>query len=625
MIHTTGWDRGLSVAATGRGLIGHAGAVLLRRCADRTGLTGALERVLPHGRAANFLGRGAVLVQLAVALVLGATNISEAEALLAHQATVFGPAASDSTTRRLLEGMDEAALIRIGKIRARVRRHVWGLLHLRPGGFPWLVVAGKRLTGWIVIDLDATIITAASKKQGAAATFKKTHGFHPLAAWCANTTESLAMLLREGNAGANTASDHIRVLSQALAQIPHSSAAKILVRVDGARATHELLTHLEALNTARRTVRYTVGWRIDGADERAIGQLPEAAWETSLHQDGTVQESYAVAELTALNTREGWPESMRLIVRRVKPSRRQIKNLTAFEIRTGWRYSITATNIRRMGGVPGSQHAQWLDVLHRSHAVVEDRVRCDKARGLRNLPSQSWTVNRAWMLTANLARAVARSDFRCECAGHRRCRRDRAGRCAARGPVVDARRRSNRPSCAGSSWRLTSMWPCSAALTGTDVGGVLTEGHVPHIMDPVLDAPLGLHDLCDALRVGLAGGQVGDHAHGLPAAFPGRPHGAVARDAGDLTRVGGSPVRGSHLHHPRIDTAVSAQCGAEAGPHVLPGHLPARLPQFGRVALDRAHRTPPPAPWRTRAGCATRPRPPPRPPGQRRPAARRSR
>ncbi|WP_232544416.1 transposase [Streptomyces buecherae] len=100
---------------------------------------------------------------------------------------MFGSAASDSTFRRLLDGMDEAVLIRIARARGRVRRHVWSLLHLRRGGFPWLVVAGRRLAGWIVIDLDATIITSASKKQGARATFKKTYGFHPLGAWCANT------------------------------------------------------------------------------------------------------------------------------------------------------------------------------------------------------------------------------------------------------------------------------------------------------------------------------------------------------------------------------------------------------------------------------------------------------
>ncbi|AUA17237.1 hypothetical protein CFP59_09431 [Streptomyces malaysiensis subsp. malaysiensis] len=148
------------------------------------------------------------------------------------------------------------------------------------------------------------MITAASRKAGAAVTFKKTFGFHPLAAWCANTTESLAMCLRPGNAGANTVADHITVLSDALAQIPGSSAAKILVRVDGAGATHGLLEYLEALNTTRRVVRYTVGWKITDADEQAIAQLPESAWETSAHQDGSLQDGYFVAELTGLNTRE---------------------------------------------------------------------------------------------------------------------------------------------------------------------------------------------------------------------------------------------------------------------------------------------------------------------------------
>ncbi|WP_223186811.1 transposase [Streptomyces sp. CBMA29] len=130
-----------------------------------------------------------------------------------------------------------------------------------------------RLTGWIVVDPDATVITSASKKAGAAVTFRKTFGFHLLAAWCANTTESLAMLLRPGNAGANTVADHIAVLTNALAQIPGSSAATILIRVDGAGAAHGLLEHLEALNTTRRTVRCTVGWRITEDDEKAIAKL----------------------------------------------------------------------------------------------------------------------------------------------------------------------------------------------------------------------------------------------------------------------------------------------------------------------------------------------------------------
>jgi hypothetical protein len=403
VIERTGWDRRLAVRADGKGLIGHAGAVLLRVCADRTGLTGALAKVLPGGAGSGWRDRAQLVVQLAVAIALGATNLLEAEQLQLHHRPLFGTAASDSTVRRALAALDQAALGRIAKARRQVRRQVWSLLHLRPGGFPWLVVAGKRLTGWIVIDIDATVITSASKKAGAAVTFKKTFGFHPLAAWCANTTESLAMQLRPGNAGANTVSDHIAVLTDALTQIPGSSAAKILVRVDGAGATHGLLEHLEALNTARRTVRYTVGWKITDEDERAIARLPKAAWEVSLHQDGSLQEGYSVAELTGLNTREGWPQGMRLIVRRVRPTRRHLKKLTAFEKRTGWRYCVTATNIRHMWGIAGSGHSQFLDVLHRSHAGVEDRVRTNKAMGLGNLPSASWEVNRGWMLAANLA------------------------------------------------------------------------------------------------------------------------------------------------------------------------------------------------------------------------------
>lgn len=173
--------------------------------------------------------------------------------------------------------------------------------------------------------------------------------------------------------------------------------------MDGAGATHGLLEHLVALNTKRRTVRFSVGWKITDDDEKAIAPLPENAWETSLKQDGTLQEGYFVAELTGLNARTGWPKDTRLIVRRVRPSGRQLKKLTDFEKKTVWRYSITATNIGRMWGVPGSHQPQFLDALHRDHAEVEDRVRTNKAFGLHNLPSRAWEVNRGWMLTANLA------------------------------------------------------------------------------------------------------------------------------------------------------------------------------------------------------------------------------
>ena len=97
-------------------------------------------------------------------------------------------------------------------------------------------------------------------------------------------------------------------------------------------------------------------------------------------------------------------------MRRTRPSRRQAKYLTAFERATGWRYSIIMTNIPAAGGipgVPGSHHAQFIDVLHRQHAVVEDGVRVGKSMGLRNLPSKTWLVNCGWVLAANIAADLA--------------------------------------------------------------------------------------------------------------------------------------------------------------------------------------------------------------------------
>ena len=329
------WDQRLSVALGDKNLVGYAGAVLLRRCADRTGLTRALSSVLPKGKGPGWWDRGTVLVSLAVAIVLGATSMSDIN-LLAHQVEVFGDPPSDSTVRRTLEGLDTAALKRIAKGRRKVRRRVWDLLAKRPGGFPWLTVAGKLLNGWIVIDLDATLIGSYSDKQGAAATFKKGYGFHPLGGWCTNTGESLAMLLRPGNAGSNTVSDHIRVLGEAIAQVPPRYQRKILIRVDGAGATHDLLKHLTEMNTVWRKVRFTVGWTITDVDEAAIAAVPEGDWADSLHQDGRATDSARVAELTGLDPRvKDWVSGLRLIVRRTKPSARQKAKLTALEKRTG--------------------------------------------------------------------------------------------------------------------------------------------------------------------------------------------------------------------------------------------------------------------------------------------------
>src|SRR6266702_540604 len=196
----TGWDHALKVTGDGEGLVGHAGAVLLRKLADRAGLTGALGPALARSGKFPLIDRGIALVSMAVAIALGATSMTDI-ALLAHHAPVLGAEPSDTTVRRTLELADPRTLDKIARVRARVRAHVWSLIAARPAGFPWLAIAGKLLAGWLVIDLDGTLATARSDKEGAAPTFKKGYGFHPLGAWLANTAESLAMLLRPGNAG----------------------------------------------------------------------------------------------------------------------------------------------------------------------------------------------------------------------------------------------------------------------------------------------------------------------------------------------------------------------------------------------------------------------------------------
>ena len=175
-----GWDHALKVTGGGTGLVGHAGAILLRKAADQAGLTAGLGAALRRAGKSPLLDRGAVLVSMAAAIALGATSMSDI-AVLAHLAPVLGAAPSGPTIRRALDLAGTPAMLeRIAKARAKARAHVWELIGETAPGFPWLVIAGKTLAGWLVIDIDATIVIAHSDKEQARPTWKKTYGFHPV-------------------------------------------------------------------------------------------------------------------------------------------------------------------------------------------------------------------------------------------------------------------------------------------------------------------------------------------------------------------------------------------------------------------------------------------------------------
>ena len=338
--------------------------------------------------------RGRVLTDVAVMLADGGESISDI-GVLRHQSGALGPVASAPTVWRTLDEITAGKRKKIQVARARTRRHVWS--HL-PGGVPASKCAGRDLGSTIVLDVDATIVVTHSEKENAAPTYKRTFGYHPIGVWCDNTEEFLAASLRPGNAGSNTASDHIDVLGQAIAQIPAAHRRDLLIRSDGAGASHDLLDWITEQNGIRgRRVEYSVGFSVTAPLRRAIAIAPEAAWGPALNPSGDIRDGAEVAELTGLLASRmlaKWPDGMRVIVRRERPH--PGAQLSMFEEIDGWRYQAFVTNT-----ITGQ--LQFLEARHRAHARVEDRIRHAKDTGLGRLPSREFALNQAWLVAVMIA------------------------------------------------------------------------------------------------------------------------------------------------------------------------------------------------------------------------------
>jgi DDE family transposase len=389
----------ITVTAGGEGVVLHAGSRLLADVADRTTLTGELSQVLvglckPRARH----DPGWVLVDMAVAVADGATTISDV-AVLADQAALFGVVASDSTCWRLLDRLDTAALGQVASARAAAREVMWAQRAEATGTpFPVARAAGHPLPG-LVIDLDASIVICHSDKEQAAPTFKHTFGYHPMLAFCDNTGEFLAGQLRRGNAGSNTAADHITVCDAALAQIPdaHRHGTPILIRADTAGATKEFLAHIRALRERAVSSSFSVGWAITERERTTIAALPNTVWVDAIDADGAHHDGAALAEITGVlpaRVLAGYPTGTRVIVRRERPH--PGAQLDAFEERDGWRYTAFATDT-------AFGQLAHLDGRHRAHARVEDRIRTAKDTGLNHFPSRTFAINAAWLSVVMVA------------------------------------------------------------------------------------------------------------------------------------------------------------------------------------------------------------------------------
>lgn len=369
----------------------HAGSVALRLLADRTGLTGQFSTALARRGFTPVHDRGRVLADIAVLIADGGEAIADID-VLRHQSEVLGPVASPPTVWRTLDEVTPGRLKKIAIARARTRRHVWAQL---PDGVPAAKVAGSDLGSTVVLDVDATIVIAHSEKELAAPTFKRTFGFHPLGVWCDNTQEFLAAKLRTGRAGSNTATDHIEVLTEAIAQVPGTHRRDLLIRSDGAGASHDLLDWLtEQGNIRGRKVEYSVGFAITEKIRDAIKLVPKKVWTCAADADGGVREGGDVAELTGLLNLEKWPAGMRVIVRRERPH--PGAQLSLFEEADGWRYQAFVTNTT-------TGQLAFLEARHRAHARVEDRIRHAKDSGMGRFPSREFDINQVWLTLVQIA------------------------------------------------------------------------------------------------------------------------------------------------------------------------------------------------------------------------------
>lgn len=378
---------GVGLDSTREELVCSSGGLLFRRMLKASGLESELSSALAPWRASRATHDPAkVLVDLAAAIALGGDCLADIGVVRA-QPQLFGQVASDPTVSRLIAALAadvDAATAAIRAARAAARQRVW--TRRRP-------LAGQ-VGDQVIIDLDATLVSAHSEKELAAPTFKRGFGFHPLFAFVdhgqAGTGETLAGMLRPGSAGANTAADHIAVLDEALAQLPEDERGNVLVRTDTGGGVKAFLHHITDL-----ALEYSVGFYGIPPIAEAIAKVPRQAWRAALDGDGQPRQGAQVAELTRYlpDTLIGWPKGMRIMVRRERPHPGAQLRLTDAD---GWRLTCFATNTR------GRRLAD-LELRHRQRARAEDRIRNLKDTGLRNLPLHGFAQNQIWLEVITLA------------------------------------------------------------------------------------------------------------------------------------------------------------------------------------------------------------------------------
>ena len=252
--------------------------------------------------------------------------------------------------------------------------------------------AAGATPGEVVLVVDASLVEIHSeRKQGATPHFKRGLGFHPMFCFLDATGEALAGVLRPGNAAANSGVDQLVVVDLAIAQLPvehrrgHAAGddpdtvvRQILVRADSAGAVRGFIDGLVVRNCL-----FSISARVSNALDAAITAVTDNAWQPAVNSDGEPRRGAQIAELDL--TVEGWPPGTRAIVRRERPHPGAQLRLWDHN---GMRHQVVLTN---------QSDAVELELRHRRHGQVENRIKNLKDCGLERVPFTSFTANAAWM------------------------------------------------------------------------------------------------------------------------------------------------------------------------------------------------------------------------------------